>query len=228
MGTPPPSPPVITMNTGCPNGRQICPSGIPVQFLIMSDQVTNLVVSINNANAGSYSNVTSQAITITPNPNYNALRIIGSNSNGSTECICSMYGTTLVGENGSIGYFDQNEAGFLTFDPSDLEPWWSMLESAAETKMDSFVESLFEHPPTSLAGKLPRGIGPAISICLHYLGQSQSTNPNGNTPICIPNETLQACIDASDNQTSCSGSVYINGECINFNRDSLGNYAIAI
>lgn len=228
MGSPPPSPPVITLNNCCPNGVQLCPSGVPIQFSIISNQVANLVISLNNAQVGNYSNVTSQEISVTPNPNYNPLRIVGSNSNGSTECICSIYGTTSVGENGSIGYFDQTEAGLLKFVQSDLDTWWSMTASAAETQMDSFVESLFEHPPTSLAGKIPRGIGPAIAVCLHYLGQSQSVDSSGNTLVCIPNETLQACINASDNQTACTGSVYINGECLNFNRDSLGNFAIAI
>lgn len=216
------------MNTSCPNGRQICPSGIPVQFLVMSDQAANLVVSINNAPAGSYSNVTSQSVSLIPNPNYNPLRVVGSNSNGSTEFVCAVYGTTDVGEYGSVGYFDENEDGLLTFTQSDLEPWWSMVESLAVAKMDLFINSLCEHPPSTLAGKIPRGIGPAITACLHYLGQELSTDPYGNTPLCIPNETMQACIDAADNQSACSGSMYINGQCVNFNRDTLGNFAIVI
>jgi hypothetical protein len=118
MGSEPPSPPVITMNTSCPNGRQICPSGIPVQFLVMSDQAANLVVSINNAPAGSYSNVTSQSFSLTPNPNYNPLRVVGSNSNGSTEFVCAVYGTT-AGENGSYSYYDENNSNNIQL-PYDL------------------------------------------------------------------------------------------------------------
>ncbi|GAB6285786.1 MAG: hypothetical protein STSR0009_19870 [Methanoregula sp.] len=215
MGSPPPSPPVVTFNSFCQNGRHICPYGIPVQFLVTSDQVANLVLSINNINAGSYSNVTSQAIFLTPNPNYQQLRVVGSNANGSTEMICSVYGTT-AGENGSYSYYDENNSNNIHL-PYDL------LQALARIITMGGAEFLvpaanylslslmsFETPPpggAAVEGPIPCF---GISIIPAVIIAQQLSTPDSPLNMIIGQNTIIQYNSDYANNSSGQGTILIN------------------
>ncbi len=147
MGDPPPSPPVLTLSNCCPNGIQLSPAGLPHQFTVTSDQVANLAVSLNGNNVGNYSGVTSQSFSLLPNSNYNEVIITGSNSNGSSEVVCSFYGTTGVGNNGSFYYYDQNQNYNSHISLENVEQIMEALElgygaAAAAERLEPFMQGI--------------------------------------------------------------------------------------
>jgi hypothetical protein len=204
------------MNTSCPNGRQICPSGIPAQFLVMSDQAANLFVSINNAPAGSYSNVTSQSFSLTPNPNYNPLRVVGSNSNGSTEMICAVYGTT-PGENGSYWYYDENNSNNIHLPYEILQGISAILNAGGTTALIYAANALYVHlqglaisPPGGVA--VLEGARPGVPIALlPRLIDIHQSIPDSYLNLTIgQNTVIQYNSDYSNNRSG-QGTILVNG-----------------
>jgi len=203
------------INTSCPNGRQISPSGIPVQFQVMSDQVANLVVSINNAPAGSYSNVTSQSFSLTPNPNYQQLRVVGSNANGSTEMICAVYGTT-PGENGSYSYYDE-------YNGNNIHLPYELLQALAKIISTGGAEFLvpaanylslslmsFENPPpggAAVTGAIPSFTMPIVPVIYAIL---QPIVPEIGVNLTVGQNTVMQYNSDYANNTSGQGTILIN------------------
>jgi len=205
------SPPVLTLNNCCPNGIQLSPSGIPAQLTVASDSLVDIGLSLNGANVGNYSNVTSQSFSVLPTSNYNEVIITGSNDNGSSEVVCSLYGTTSLGNDGSYAYNDQNNNANILLSSPAMQTFWALLVAARDTwvqeKLGQYL-NLREDATSIMVG--------IASAALGYLGQSQCTNSNGDTPICIPNQTMQACVNYANNQTPCNGSIIINNHTVNF------------
>jgi hypothetical protein len=205
--------PVVTVDNACPNGIQVSRTGVPVGFNITINPLANIKVFQNGVQLGStYLNVSTMTLEIAPaTSGYNSLRFLCYNASASSELNCSFYGTTAVGSNTSYGYTDRNEDARFLFDDIDMDLFWSLGEAAMQTQAQEWLQGVLKLSPTASA--IMTGI---FAGCMQFLGEEASTNEEGNCPVCIPNQTLQACVNYSDNQTPCPGYIYINNECINF------------
>jgi hypothetical protein len=190
---------------------------------VASDSLVDIGISLNGANVGNYSNVSSQSFSVLPTPNYNEVIITGSNDNGSSEVVCSLYGTTRLGTNGSYGYFDENSNANLTLLPPDFLVYYNQGVADFEPIISSQIAQLVESIGEGQLASDCEYLGPLISYGLGLIGEG-STNSSGNVTICIPYPTIQAVASACANNTTCSGSIIINNACHNFTNEQLNEF----
>jgi len=213
MGSPPPSPPVLSLSNCCPNGVQLSPSGLPHQFTVTSDQVVNLAVSLNGNNVGNYSGVNSQSFSLLPNANYNEVIIVGSNVYGSSEVICYFYGTTGVGNNGSYYYYDQNFNHLLQMAGENSDMLLQLYESAgleaAINYLSTYLQGL-KNPPVgaaSLEGPIPCF---GISITPAAIIAQQLSTPGSPLNMIIGQNTIIQYNSDYANNSSGQGTILLN------------------
>lgn len=210
-------PPVLTLSNCCPNGVQLSPSGTSTQFTVISNVVANLVVSLNGNNVGNYSGVTSQIFSLLPNPNYNEVIITGSNSSGSSEVVCSFYGYTGVGSNGSYYYYDQNNNNNTQITWDDIDPIWQIIEAGLPDALPSaanalalYLHGLVNAPegatPISSEGAIPVFCSSIISAII----AQQQMIPDSPLNLSIPQNTLIQFNNAYANNQSGQGTIAIN------------------
>ena len=218
MGDSPPSPPALNLSNCCPNGVQLGASGASVQFTVISDQVANLAVSLNGNNVGTYSNITSQNFLLHPNPNYNEVIITGSNANGSSEVVCSFYGTTGVGSNGSNYYYDQNNNNNTQITWDDIDPIWQIIDAGlpdallnAANALALYLQPGLLHPPEGATPIADASAVPVISssIISNIIAQQQMI-PDSPLNLSIPQNTIIQFNNDYANNQSGQGTIKIN------------------